>query len=64
MHLLLPILDQLSICVLLAHELSYFIYMYPCLIRTYLRHYQPCLEHYPLGEYAYLGVTNYMLSHA
>ena len=40
------------------------IYIYQCLLRTYLMHYQPCLEHYHLGEYACLGVTNYMLSHA
>ena len=39
-------------------------YMYPCLLRTYLMHYQPCLECYPLGEYVCLGVTNYMLRHS
>ena len=43
MHSLLPILDQSSICVLFVHELLYIIYMYQCLIRTYLMHYQPCL---------------------
>ena len=62
MHLLLPILDQLSICVLFAHELPCFIYMYQCLIRTYLMHYQPWLEHSHLGEYDCVRVTNYMLS--
>jgi len=39
-------------------------YMHQCLLRTYLMNYQPCLEYYLLGEYACLGVTNYMLSHA
>ena len=62
MHSLLSILDQLSICVLFAHELPYIIYMYRCLIRTYLMHYQPWLEHSHLGEYDCVRVTNYMLS--
>ena len=44
----------------IVHELL----LYQCLLRIYLMHYQPCLEHYPQGEYACLGVTNYMLSHA
>ena len=32
----------------IVHELL----LYQCLIRTYLMQYQPCLEHYHLGEYA------------
>jgi len=32
----------------IVHELL----LYQCLIRTYLILYQPCLEHYHLGEYA------------
>ena len=53
-------INEVYINVLIVHELL----LYQCLLRIYLMYYQPCLEHYPQGEYACLGVTNYMLSHA